>query len=159
MKKLLVAFLFAMMAIVSQASYLYWQVSVSDDVFTAYKADTALVYATDGNTTTDIAGASFNQTNGGMQTVATAIDSQYLAEGWSYYVELVSYDNSGNMIVHATSSEVTAYAQLQNCVYSNNNLAHIPAVWTGGAVAVPEPTSAMMILLGLAGLALKRKQI
>ena len=59
----------------------------------------------------------------------------------------------------ATSSAITSASPLE---YRNGDLAQlstgVPTKWTITAESVPEPTSAMLLLLGVAGLALKRKR-
>ena len=62
------------------------------------------------------------------------------------------YDASGNIYTPPTASEVLqAYA-------SDFGDSDYAASWGTGAVAVPEPTSGLLMLVGLAGLALRRRR-
>ena len=66
-----------------------------------------------------------------------------------------------------TDSNGTKWTMVSNHItgdkdFTKNSMPQIntdvPATWTITAEAVPEPTSAMLLLLGVAGLALKRKR-
>ena len=83
--------------------------------------------------------------------------------GYSYYIELVNSNNEviGKSITPLTSSSPN-YASYVNNGTTTANLTNIPTVnlnaWHGGSFrAVPEPTSAILMLFGAAMLGLKRK--
>lgn len=166
MKKLFVAMLVMSAAYVSQAAYLYWQIDNTDleGVWTAGNATSIDVYAV--NSTYENGAAQWvdgaDITGGqGMSSVQQVSLGSLAGDGWSYYVELVSYNQAGDKIVHAHSSVESSYVNMVNVSIIDTNLSAIPTmnVWHGGGVAVPEPTSALMLLIGLAGLSLKRKRV
>lgn len=157
MKKILIAFAIVSMTFMSQAAYLYWQVQ-SDDYTTITepsKVNTAYLYTTDGNTNTKIGALKI----GNAQEYYAIDVSGYATGNYSFYIELVNY-NAGTADVLG-SGETLAYADMVNKGYITESPLSITAanVWHGGTYVAPEPTSAMMILLGLAGIALKRKRV
>lgn len=165
MKKLLVLFAVVATTYVSQAAYLYWQVDKTDveGLVGASDTDYATVFAY--NTDTHV-----TQKLGSMEVVdrADAIEmsidlGSYAGNNWVYYVEVSNYASStvhGTSLKQDWSNSEQSYTSMANNNYIGSTL-DVPTlqVWHGGAIAAPEPTSAMMILLGLAGLALKRKKV
>lgn len=86
------------------------------------------------------------------------------ASSYSYYIEIVKYATAGSTAWYGVAkSETKSYAQLsavENGVSFIGDIA-APSVlvpWTGGAFAAPEPSSAMLVLVGMALVALKRKR-
>lgn len=164
MKKFLVALVVMGAAYVSQAAYLYWQ--VSQEAVETFAAEDSGVYGIQvkyGSEVQDIK-ATDGSSVGTVVDVTTAQNPGYLinlsglSNGQSFYIEVIQWQNSSWNTV-GVSSEL-AYTDVNQYTVELNSIAPIlPAAWTGGSYAAPEPTSAMMILLGLAGLALKRKQI
>lgn len=158
MKKILIAFAIASMSFMSQAAYLYWQVQ-SDDYTSSItepsKVDTAYLYAKKEGAADQKIGA----LKIGNSQEYYAIDVSNYGSEYSFYVELVNY-NSGAKDVLGYSESV-AYTTMKNSGFILENPLSITSanVWHGSSYAAPEPTSAMMILLGLAGLALKRKRV
>jgi len=167
MKKLLVAFVFGVAAVSANAAYLYWQ--IIDDVDNAASASawssggwaTAKLYSTkDSGNAIATATRIYDEEEkiGGTPTQKTTIEaSVFSGSSYSFYVELL---NSKSEVV-ARSSQWQTYASLkdQNIIIEVPDLETTHATWGGGSfVAAPEPTSAMLMLLGVAGLALRRKQ-
>ena len=78
-------------------------------------------------------------------------------DGAMFYVELLN--ESGNFMAQSAG---ISYANLQSFIDRNYSGSGIPQVATGPAVftsyAVPEPTSGLLMLLGFAGLLLRRKR-
>lgn len=78
-------------------------------------------------------------------------------EGAMFFVEL--FNDSGAFMAQ---SEGITYADLKPFIDANYGGSGIPAAATGAAVfsaySVPEPTSGLLLLLGVAGLALRRKR-
>lgn len=178
MKKILFALALAFAAVSAQASYLYWQVD-SSNLGTLGITDTGSSYLFNGNTITGVnikdaeTGTALNSYL--VPTGDTATDTDLIASGgaiWAidlnttgstvsaFYVELIGYDSVVYGDGIGTIGVTATYAVSTMKEYIGSSLHSVPAaIWHGGAVAAPEPTSAMMILLGLAGLALKRKKV
>lgn len=79
----------------------------------------------------------------------------------SYYIEILKYDDVKRDFVGVAKSEVKSYTDLskQGFVGSELSLPSLKA-WTGGVgYTVPEPTSALMMLFGMAFLGLKRRKV
>lgn len=173
MKKLLTfAFAFAV-ATMAQASYLYWQTS-GETSFNGHDVFGYNLIAIDGqgsSTAVTTGVMNFDEDTvypqsdgkgfeGGMDYV---VDISNYGSGYSFYVEMIGYDTAkyDNGIGVIGVSQTSTYDSLvqSGSIQVSGTALTIPQMWTGGAIAAPEPTSAMMILLGLAGLALKRKQV
>ncbi len=79
------------------------------------------------------------------------------ASSWSFYVELY---NSANVAVG--KSATLSYTDLSNYIKESVDMSNLADIqrWSGGAyTAVPEPTSAVLLMLGMALTALRRKRI
>jgi len=76
--------------------------------------------------------------------------------GYSYYIELVSSAHNNELVGYTQGT----YASIGTQYLTDALPETLPAavIWHGGTYSAPEPTSAMLILLGVAGLALRRKQ-
>lgn len=177
MKKILVMALAVASAAVAQASYLYWQTGTADE-FNGHQINGYQMVVTDGTTTSyltptwtdgtavtaegSVSGNNFYGSDGEYKIDVSAFSGDN-GNKYSFYVELIGYDTAvygSNVNGVIGVSETQTYAQLMDKgSIVNAGLTKIPVMWTGGTVAAPEPTSAMMILLGLAGLALKRKKV
>lgn len=177
MKKLVLIAGIAMFATVSQASYLYWQVT-SDDYadINVFGGDASVVALAQVTALAD--GSAANQWQA-YQAYGTTYNSEYTQQntsvptaggvyvvsgdfgtGYTYYIEL--YNSSGTLVSRSagmTSSQLTSYTRDEAVsVTSVLSPGSTVAVWHGSGYApVPEPTSAMLMLFGAAFLGLKRK--
>lgn len=80
-----------------------------------------------------------------------------VTSSWSFYVELY---NSANVAVG--KSATLSYTDLSNYIKESVDMSNLADIqrWSGGAyTAVPEPTSAVLLMLGMALTALRRKRI
>jgi len=179
MKKALIGFCFAIVAVSAQANYLWWQVSNTD---TGGSEGAIAQYATSLGLTSDqvfgrVVQVSVDESGKETRITESAIDQPFTdpwyygrtsvdmsvfgesASSYSYYVEFV---NATGDTVIGRNSEATAYEALASSMSATlEDIPSVSAVWHGGSgsiKAAPEPTSAMLMLLGVAGLALKRKQ-
>ena len=115
------------------------------------------IYAADGST---IVGTSTDKT-AAMSKFDGTVDGT--AANTSYFAQLVVTDAAGNTI----TSEKAAFTTDSSATYGPINFTTGGSFATTGAkinyasgwVAAPEPTSGLLLLLGVAGLALKRKHV
>jgi len=165
-------------AFASRAEYLFWQVSdttLSSDVYLKEKVNLSdgytyksiMHYGTgDMDAGTWSEAGTLGDAKGGVVGGDGTIDTAYNvnlsdlsgASGYSYYIEIVKYDGAGAQYGVA-KSETQTYTQLANANYVGDILSPAALVpWTGGAYSAPEPSSAMLVLVGMALVALKRKR-
>lgn len=148
MKKFLLGVLVVAAALTSQAAYLFWQVDAS--TAEEFGATSYGLYATqDGlGKGTEIAGTSVAGQI--TQTDISAYDTTY-----SFYIELVN--SSGSVV---GNSEVATYESLASTSITSD-LSAIPnlGAWHGGTYSVPEPTTGLLMLMGVALVSLKRRKV
>jgi len=185
MKKLIACFLLVVAVTTANAAYLYWQVDTAAGDNTAssfgteynaarigyYLTSKASSYATlkeregvnldDGGVAYVVSDGYYGVSSGSMGAPAS-LDMSTIAsaENYSYFIELVNY-NSGTS-THVAYGEDLSYADLVAKNYIDTGLKgnFVPTTWHGGEYhAVPEPTSALMMVFGLAFLGLKRHRV
>ena len=153
MKKVLLGVAFVFSALCSHAAYLYWQIDQSQLTDAGIKeGDWATLYATTGDPSSRIF------VDGGAIGAERQISvDAYEGGGYSFYVEILNYDNA----VVGVSTENTSYADLlaENSIVDTTLDVPMVTVWHGGAIAVPEPTSGFLMMVGLALLGLKRRKV
>ena len=178
MKKALFSLFVLMAAFSSQAAYLYWQVgnlTGIDDVTSGYAKATngtgEPVTLTSYYLYQDEAGNlewkpytdDANITVSSETQFAAFIDeSSNVGDGWSYYVELA---NDTETVARSTSIEYGSddYLAYTSAASSSAELpdAQSAETWhasgASGYTPVPEPTSAILMMFGMAFLGLKRK--
>lgn len=164
MKKLLIALAAMGFAGFAQASYLYWQVS-SDaveefasgsgtyGVQVTYNGAACNIYTTAGSKLADkVVDTGMAQYPGYLVNIAEVL------EGSSFLIEIVKWNEGAWDTVGVSSS--LAYSDVNQYTVDLGAIAPVlPQAWTGGSYAAPEPTSALLMLIGLAGLALKRRNV
>jgi hypothetical protein len=161
-------------------SYLYWFVQ---DSVTWKTGDTAANYDTvrigvlnsSGDKVTDNSGSavylslySITDTSKSYDSMGLDRDSglgnsgyaalgTYAGEGYSYYIELLN-----DTTFAGRSVDTLAYSSAATWILTDISQTAIPSsAWSSATYTtapVPEPTSGMLLLFGLAGLALRRKR-
>lgn len=144
------------------ASAVKWTATgLKDSVGTALSSSTlapftavATFYAADGTTV-------LAQSDGSLNAMgALGATWNGAATGTSYYAKLVVTDSKGGTI----ESELAAFSTNASATYSinftnGNNFTEATNKFASSSwAAAPEPTSGLLLLLGFAGLALKRKR-
>ena len=185
MKKIMIARVAVAMAAVAQAASIDWSITAKTWTYgdgadaaagtTVYLINaaewTSIESAIKGGTTsftTSDAGilgiGSTGNTKGAVFT--TTATSSALKAGTSYNYAYLVFDtrDTDNVMYFASASEATTAYDKADAVYSENTSvtfagAHYSNTGlSAGWQAVPEPTSGLLLLLGVAGLALKRKR-
>ncbi len=154
MKRILVLSVSLLAASFANASYLLWQVDTTDYSSISGTVNQYQLWATDGTTATK------------LQTTATAgspnkydISSTYAADNYSFYVELANFESAGNVTTVAKSGTVS-YADLSTHIVTT--LSSVPSVTPWHAQnyeSVPEPTTGLLLLIGLSLVSLKRRKV
>lgn len=174
MRKLLIGFAAILASQFASAAYLYWQIDSSDyDTVLpdAASVNAARIYqSTDGGTSySQVNNIYFNATDIGNTAginpsapyAIEIADANMNSAQYMYYIELGNYAAASS--AWTSYGWTGSYPQSASALYSSGyitstleGLAELK-IWHGGTVSVPEPTSAMLMLIGAAFLGLKRK--
>ena len=169
MKKLIIAAAIVCAAAVSQASTVNWGLSGNVDA-TTYASATAYLICVDSlakPTLTAETAASWYEANG-SSLASTAFRSATVTDGEVYesedIAEAIGRKNYWLVIVADDEKNIAVSTTTKALNITTGSLS-VNAVWTASTqmtsfatTSVPEPTSGLMLLLGIAGLALKRKR-
>lgn len=171
MKKVLMTLCAFTLAFGAQAASVNWKVSggAAQVNYTVYLmvGETA---TTSWASVSDIAAAAIGTgtlVTSGRKTVAngTTTDAALTKDG-SFYFVVVTADKSsyavsdlyaGAAYVYDTTASPPESAPSVSPIFAANKASYVAFGGGGGGGDIPEPTSAMLLLLGMAGLALRRK--
>lgn len=147
---------------------LYWQVtsemnpkpiSFSAAAFAAVDGNGKVTYLTDalGN-----AWQAANNDKSTTEVIASLLSSDTYKTGYSFYIELMNQDTSGNWYTAgAVNNNGVNYSwsDIQAHVYSSSSMSMTLAQPLAfGTAHIPEPTSGLLMLFGGALLALRRRR-
>ena len=177
MKKTLIAAIVASAALCSQAAKIDWSISCAADDsaitagYTVYICNTSVASATltgvsdlssyligtSGNTGILEEGFFGTSTEGAVNGIDNNLDGQ--TQNFTYVI--VNGDKSGYW---TQNSSAEIYTTSTSPVGSSEDAWTLVSgtaatAWSTGPTPVPEPTSGLMLILGMAGLALKRKLV
>ena len=170
MKKLMIALAAVTMVAVAHAASVTWNSSISlmDMNFTEVEGTVAFYMTSD--LSTPLADSPLTISGGVATGSVTGTDQ----ESWTARITITNFDEGGSFIYdyvftmdtvnHAGSPDADTYlaalsGEVGDALTLNGGLdLTASATAQGYTAAVPEPTSGLLILLGMAGLALKRKR-
>ena len=160
MKKIMLALAVAVLAVAANAASFKWTAS------NVYGADgnkyagevTLMAYAVGGTAADAFVATTFTPATAGV--VNTTFSNDSLVGGTSYTFFFTAEQTIDGQTYVYTSAEKTIAAQaLTTPTIGFGNMATATqATGAWAAADVPEPTSGLLLLLGVAGLALRRKQ-
>ena len=159
MKKLIIIAVAAVTSVVANAASVKWTAAnvYSSDLTTKLAVgSTVSLYAA--QVVSSVVGDysvvdTFTLTAAGAVSKTSVIDSISANETWNFYYV---FEDGGKAFTSAVKENVTiaAVGTTQVAFGNQQSATQNPSNWA----AVPEPTSGLLLLLGMAGLALKRKR-
>lgn len=153
MKKAIMLLVVAATATLANAATVKWSAAniYGPDATTKYTG-TASLYAVIDGAATLLNTASVS--GGTISATATQFETTALTGGETYAFYVVIEDSSGKF----TSAQISKLIQTTSTTTVGFGNMESQTKASGAWAAVPEPTSGLMLLLGVAGLALKRKR-
>ena len=161
MKKIMLALAVAVLAVAANAASFKWTAA------NIYGADgnkyagevTLMAYAVGGTAADAFAVTTFTPTTAG--SVSTTFSSDSLVGGTYYnffFTATQTIDGKDYVFTSAEKQNIQAQATSTPGIGFGNMATATQAAGAWAAADVPEPTSGLLLLLGVAGLALRRKQ-
>jgi len=167
MKKLLMIAGVALMAGFANAAAVQWNSGVFTAGFTGPDGKTlanSTAYTMTVNFYSDSAGknlvASSTVTKAKANGAYNAKTDDLFTAGGTYYVTALLTENDGDKSTGFTLAEFAVPSNGDGSINftTGAGFANVEKQYTTGWMAVPEPTSGLLLLLGVAGLALRRKR-
>ena len=173
MKKLLIAAIVGISAVIANAAFAEWSAAELYGYDTgSYAPSSYLIYAFDtsalnrDNAITQFSVADFTNLSLGFaaddydsgEAVGTITGYANGAAVNAYLVIFNSDDTATATQMYVSAVETSSIGAAGQSAYPSFDLSSTASAGNWTAVAVPEPTSGLLLLLGMAGLALKRKR-
>ena len=162
MKKIISIAIVALAAFSLKADYLLWQLAQTDSTSIG-PYNYVKLWATDqtGNTwSTGYNVIAQQSVSSEQNTVTFNLGGSYNSSSYStYFVEYATYDASSDSTT-SVAGYTGSWSDLKNSVWTKmTDFATSVTAYAGGQYSsVPEPTSGLMLMLGLALMGLKRKR-
>ena len=160
MKKIFsVLLLFGALSAAAEDSYLYWMLGDTGDysyskvrvIADGNSSSPLTIYAPDSTSSTGLSSDSYTELSSGQANIGALYAK--LVGGTTYSSFVVELLNeSGDFVAQ---SATLAYSSQYIATFNSLNLAD---VWVASSFAIPEPNSAMLLLLGCAALGLRRRR-
>ena len=147
---------------------LYWQVT-SDMNPQPIVFQSAAMVADNGSTKVylnDFNGNAWQRANADKITTETIASmwSDTYASGYTFYIELMNKDEGGNWYTAGSVNNIDgtnwSYNDIKANIFSSSSMAmNLATPLTSGTAHIPEPTSGLLMLVGGALLALRRRRV
>ena len=170
MKKLMIAFAAVVSAAVVQAASVTWTVNTTFQDINFENVEGTVAFYLASNLSSPLASSPFTITDGNVIGSVTGEDqanwvaritiSNFDGDSKSYTMD---YNFMMDTVTHSGYADADTYLSgltgvVTDALLANSSLDLYASATSQGYTAVPEPTSGLLILLGMAGLALKRKR-
>jgi len=159
MKKLLILASLMAMGSIASASTLYWQLDQSDqDAATAFDNNWAYAVLYGTNSKWNDTGTAISSIDRG-DLLADAVDTSALSSFSSFYVELRDSSDARLGATDFVSASDLTTGHTYSGGMANPNVTPYASFDTFQAGVIPEPSSALLVLIGAMALGLKRKKL
>lgn len=179
MKKIIFGLALLIAGVCSADSYLYWMIDTESAATGSWDYDSARIVAARTYWADQQVILTMTDLTGKLLTGKTSVDEDEISaaslmdggfgasiassgtygNGISYWVELL---NDGEVVAHSEYANKDGLTYAQAAAYIQaSGMSPASSPWLAGnfqAGAIPEPTSGLLLLIGMAGLALRRKR-
>ena len=156
MKKIMIMLAVVTATVVANAASFNWQAAnlYGSDGTTKYAGTVDLYAVIDG---VDTLVSSATAAAGAIKKDNTTFESDKFVVG-NYYDFFLQYEDNGKVFTSALKEDIAAHSTSTITVNFGNMQTATQDAANWATAAAPEPTSGLLLLLGVAGLALRRKQ-
>ena len=165
-KVLLILSMFWVASAIAEDSWLYWMVGDTGSYVLGKDYTRVRVHDVTGDSGyLTLYYDSANPVPGGTYVDNASGDITAMSYGAGLYALLASDPSSSSFVIElwndtsfvAQSSELSLSSGLADYIVHNNSMT-LPTAWVASSFAIPEPNSAMLLLLGCAALGLRRRR-